>query len=862
MKLLVLDGNSIVNRAFYGIKPLTTKNGEFTNAIYGFLTILNKMRAELSPDCCAIAFDLKAPTFRHKAYAGYKAGRHAMPEELASQMPVLKELLGYLGYTIVSCEGYEADDILGTFAKKCEATGDVCYIATGDRDSLQLVSEATTVRLATTKFGQSSVTLYDTDKIMEVYGVTPPQLIDIKAIQGDTSDKIPGAAGIGEKGAKDLISRFGSVKYIYEHIDELDIKPGMKKKLIDSKENVELSYFLGKINCEVPIDTEISHYEIKPVDVSTAAPLMSRLELFKLMESMNIALTGASSAQMSLSDLTESKPEFKHEVLADGAKILAMCSDEGRAYFLTEYDDEGRISKMHFTLDDTVYTFEPSEIFLKSFAENKNIQKFTHDIKPFHKAVMKMGLTVNSPAFDSVLAAYLLNPSASGYDTERLEAEYSVFVPELDTKEAGIAAAFPALCDKLGKDIDARDQRELLSDIELPLAEVLAAMENEGFMANRDDIIAYGEKLRVRINELVSGIKAEVGDINLNSPKQLGTALFETMGLPHGKKTKTGYSTNADVLEPLRWDYPVVNDILEYRALSKLSSTYVEGLLKVIGEDGRIHSSFNQTETRTGRISSTEPNLQNIPVRTELGREMRKFFVARDGWTLVDADYSQIELRVLAHVANDKVMIDSFNSGKDIHRSTAAKVFGIPEDMVTSKMRSRAKAVNFGIVYGIGAFSLSKDIGVSVKEANAYIDEYLKNFSGVRDYMDTVIANAKEKGYAEDIFGRRRYLPELSSSNFSLRAFGERVARNMPIQGAAADIIKIAMVKVFNRLKEENLEARLILQVHDELIVECPEAEADKVKSILEEEMSGAVKMSVPMIADANIGKDWFLAKG
>ena len=860
MKLLVIDGNSIVNRAYYGIRPLTTKNGEYTNAIYGFLTILNKIKAEIEPDCAAVAFDLHAPTFRHKAYAGYKAGRKPMDSELASQMPILKELLGYLGYSIVSLEGYEADDILGTLAKKCEKTGDTCYIATGDRDSLQLVSSVTTVRLATTKFGQSTVTLYDEEKIKEVYGVTPHQLIDIKAIQGDTSDKIPGAAGIGEKGAKELISNFESVENIYAHIDELDIKPNLKKKLIASKDMVELSYFLGKINTEVPIDTEIEHYKIKPMDMPKASALMTRLELFKLMEQMDISL---GSAEPNVSEEKEEvRVNYTYMKIPDGAALLAMTADEGKAYFLTDYDDSGEISQMYFVVDNKVYSFKPTEIFLRSFAENSSIEKYTNDVKALHKALQKKNIRLKNVKMDTLLAAYLLSPSSKDYLLDRLCAEYGISVPKLESDQISLTAVFPRLCDKLKKGIDERNQGELLEKIEIPLAEVLADMENEGFMANREDIIAYGEKLQVRINELVSQIKEQTGDINLNSPKQLGEALFEKMGLPHGKKTKSGYSTAADVLEPLQWEYPVVKDLLEYRSLVKLNSTYVNGLLDVIGEDGRIHSTFNQTETRTGRISSTEPNLQNIPVRTELGKEMRRFFVARENWTLVDADYSQIELRVLAHVANDQVMIDAFKSGKDIHRATAARVFGMPEDMVTSQMRSSAKAVNFGIVYGMGAFSLSKDIGVSVKEASNYIDEYLKNFSGVRDYMEKVISDAKEKGYAEDIFGRRRYLPELSSSNKMSRAAGERIARNMPIQGAAADIIKIAMIKVYNRLRDENLEAKLILQVHDELIVECPESEAEKVKKILEEEMSGAVNMSVPMIADANIGKDWYQAKG
>lgn len=861
MKLLVLDGNSIVNRAFYGIRILTTKDGTFTNGIYGFLTILERIKNELSPDAVAIAFDMRAPTFRHKAYSGYKGNRKGMPEELAMQMPILKELLGYLGYNIITCEGFEADDIIGTFAKTCEETGDICFIATGDRDSLQLVSKNTSVRLATTRMGSSDVTIYDEEKIMEVYGVKPPQLIDIKAIQGDTSDSIPGAKGIGEKGAGELIRKFGSVEYIYEHIDEIEIKPAMKAKLLASKEMVELSYYLGKIDTNAPIDKDVQNYKIAPINMKEASRLMSSLELFKLMEKMNI-----NSANVAYEETGDNKGEEKIlevKEVAESFSLIPMLEDNGCAHFITEYNGD-KIEKMYFAFEDeTVRVVTPSEAFLRTFAENKNIKKYTHDVKIFHKALGKMSIKLESVEMDTILAAYLLNPSASGYDVQRLAEEYRVPMANGEDKNALSAYLMPELCKKLQKEISSNNQDELLKNVEIPLAAVLADMENQGFAVDKDGITEFGKTLKTQLDQLVKSVMEQVGyEFNLNSPKQLGEALFVKLGLPHGKKTKSGYSTSVDVLEGLRMENPVVEEILTYRTLAKLNSTYCEGLLKVIDQDGRIHSSFNQTETRTGRISSTEPNLQNIPVRTDLGKELRKFFVAREGWTLVDADYSQIELRVLAHVANDQVMIDSFNEDKDIHRATAAKVFGIPEEMVTSHMRSSAKAVNFGIVYGIGAFSLSKDIGVTRKEAEAYISEYLKNFSGVQEYMDKVISEAKENGYAEDIFGRRRYLPELQSGNFNMRAFGERVARNMPIQGAAADIIKIAMVKVANRLEKEKLKGKLILQVHDELIVECPEEESQKIKSLLEEEMEQAVQMSVPMKVDGNIGVNWYLAKG
>ncbi len=862
MKLLALDGNSIVNRAFYGIKVLTTKSGEFTNGIVGFLNILEKLKEETKPDAVAIAFDLKAPTFRHKAYAGYKAQRKGMPPELAAQMPLLKELLGYLGYRIVTCEGWEADDILGTFAKTCEDTGHTCMIATGDRDSLQLVSDKTTVRLATTKFGQSAVTLYDTDMIRETYGVSPKQLIDIKAIQGDTSDNIPGVAGIGEKGAGELIRKFGSLQYIYDNLDTLDIKPGMKNKLEASKDNAFLSYDLGTIRCCAPIDTNLEDYIPTEGDPQAAASLMARLELFKLMERLHISADAAPV----VSEETEAAELLPVHEYADGAAILAQCEDMGKAYFVPVYE-EGSLAKLYFCGDFAggreVAVVPAKDAFLRAFFGSKCIKKYSLGLKMLHRTALKLGTKFENPAMDIELAAYLLNPSASDYTVLRLAAEYEVAVGTYEDENARAAAALPEVCAVLQRQIDEKGQHELLETIELPLALVLGEMEESGFLVDREAIRLYGEQLSEMTEELRREIYEDVGyEFNINSPAQLGDALFVKLGLPHGKKTKTGYSTNAEVLEGLRDVHPAVDKILRYRTVAKLKSTYCEGLLKVIAEDGRIHSNFNQTETRTGRISSTEPNLQNIPVRTAIGREFRRFFIAPTGYDLVDADYSQIELRVLAHVANDEQMIGDFRAGRDIHTSTAARVFDMPEELVTPQMRSRAKAVNFGIVYGIGAFSLAKDIGVTRKEADDYIHDYLRNYKGVADYMDRVVEEAKKTGYVETLFGRRRYLPELKSSNFNMRAFGERVARNMPIQGAAADIIKIAMIRVRNRLLDEKLEAKLILQVHDELIVECPKAETETVKKILAEEMANAVSLSVPMIAEAESGESWYQAKG
>lgn len=850
MRILVVDGNSIINRAFYGIRPLTNKDGQFTHAIYGFLTMLNKIQNEENPEAVAIAFDLKAPTFRHKAYSLYKANRKGMPPELASQMPPLKELLGLLGYKIVTCEGYEADDILGTFASACDKSGDECVIATGDRDSLQLASDKTTIHLCTNK----QDIRYTPEKIMEDYGVTPSELIEIKAIQGDTSDNIPGVAGIGPKGAGDLIQKYHSVQYIYDHLDELDIKDGVRKKLTASKENAIMSRMLGEICRTAPIDTDITAYTVEIKDKQACADYMAKLELFSLLE------------KYGLTDIpqTEVKAEEaqKLDVVENEANIPIKNNDE--LYLNFEISDK-ELKAFAVLIDGKVYTSRDADLF-DDILKNPGLKKYTRGSKALFAYADKKGFEAAAIEFDTELAAYLLNPSEKDYSDEHLCMIYDVALPvtdDEDKKQYRALAVYDKLCEKLENEIKANEQQKLLEKIEIPLAKVLAKMENVGFAVDRQGIADYGSMLSQQIDELEKTIYEQAGgQFNINSPKQLGKVLFEDLGLPVKKKTKSGFSTNAEVLESLRYDNPIVDNVLRYRALAKLNSTYCEGLLKVIADDGRIHSSFNQTETRTGRISSTEPNLQNIPVRTELGREMRKFFCAKDGWLLVDADYSQIELRVLAHISGDENMIEAFKNNDDIHAITASQVFNMPLEMVTPLMRSRAKAVNFGIVYGIGAFSLGKDIGVSMREASQYIKNYLAHYSGVDEYMKRVVERAKLDGYVETMFGRRRYLPELSTGKAMMRAFGERVARNMPIQGTAADIIKIAMVRVDERLKRENMQARLILQVHDELIVEAPEAESEKAAKILQEEMENAVALSVPLTADAAIGKTWYDAKG
>lgn len=847
MKLLVIDGNSILNRAFYGIRMLTTKDGQHTNGIYGFLTMLLKLMDITTPDGVCIAFDVKKPTFRHEMYSGYKAQRKGMPEELAEQMQPLKDLLSALGFKIIEAPGFEADDILGTFAKMCEQSGDDCIIATGDKDSLQLVSDKVNVRIAATKMGRPEATLYDLEKIKEDFALEPKQLIDVKAIQGDTSDNIPGIKGIGQKGALDLIQRYHDLDNIYENVETIDVKPAMRKKLIEGRESAFLSRKLGKINRNVPLDVSVDDCKILQPN-EEAARLMAKLEMFSLIDKFGLREVPVQTA--------EEAPKKKVSVIYDKTEFSDV--------FLCDIKDS-EIVKTAFVNDDKIYVTTED---IAAFLEDKSVKKKTHDLKPLFAYMDKVGKNLENAGFDTSLAAYLLNPSSTEYDIKRLASEYEVETPELEgAREEDVsflenAVVLPKLIEKLLVKITANEQESLLNDIEIPLCEVLAKMENRGFMVDKQGISQYGEMLGVRLEKLEEEVYKLAGcEFNINSPKQLGEVLFDKLKLPHGKKTKTGYSTSAKVLDKLKFEHPVVEMVLEYRTLAKLKSTYCDGLLKVIASDGRIHTSFNQTETRTGRISSTEPNMQNIPVRTDLGREMRRFFIAKEGYVLVDADYSQIELRVLAHIADDKNMIDAFLQETDIHTITASQVFGMPPEMVTPIMRSRAKAVNFGIVYGIGAFSLSKDIGVTMKEASNYINSYLDHYSGVKEYMSKSVQQAKDTGFARTIFGRRRYLPELTSSNYNLRSFGERVAMNMPIQGTAADIIKISMIRVENRLKEENLKSRLILQVHDELIVEAPEDEAEKVKAILKEEMEAAVSMKVPIIADAASGKTWYDAK-
>lgn len=837
---------------------LSNKKGQMTNAIYGFLSTFQKLLKDIEPQRVAIAFDLPQPTFRHNIYADYKATRHKMPDELASQMPILKELLCAMGYKLVSLEGFEADDILGTFASYCEKNNYECVLATGDRDILQLVSSNVTVRIASTKFGKSESIFYDLEKVKEEYGVLPKKLVDIKSLQGDTSDNIPGVKGIGQKTAKDLIGKFGSINYIYENIDNIDIKLSVKNKLIDGKENAYLSYKLGEINKEIPLNIDEQDYIPKEMQFDKVKTIMSDLEFFSFMEKMN------------LSEPKDSEI-IKVEILdvSNSERIIENIVNSKLLNFLVTFENT-KMDKLFISHLEKIYILDlkpnNSTNILTSLLENKLVEKITYNFKLLHKSLENFNI---KNEFDVMLASYLLMPSEKDYDLIRISTIYGIEFPKFEfnndklninntdlQKIYAISKLKPILESKLKEN----NQYNLLINIEQPLSKVLADMENRGFEVDKQGLELYEIELAKELEQIESEIYKLSGmEFNINSPKQLGSVLFEKLGLPKGKKGKTGYSTGAQILENLRGYHEVVDLILEYRTLSKLKSTYCDGMIKLITSEGRIHSSFNQTETRTGRISSTEPNLQNIPVRTERGRQLRKFFRAAPEHILIAADYSQIELRVLAHVSDDENMINAFKNDEDIHALTASQILNVPLSMVTPEMRFRAKAVNFGILYGMGAFSLSQDLKISRFDAQNYINRYLSHYQGVDKYMENIIYKAKSQGFVETLFLRRRYLPELNSTNHNLRAFGERVARNMPIQGTAADIIKIAMINVFEKLK--NKKSKIILQVHDELIIEASIDETDEIKNLLKYEMENAVKLSVPMKVNVAIGETWFDAK-
>ena len=846
MKLMILDGNSIVNRAFYGVHALNAPDGTPTNGIYGFLAILERLLSEQNPDAVCVSFDLKAPTFRHKAYDAYKAQRKGMPEELAVQMPILKEALDLMGIKRYELEGYEADDILGTISVKCAEKGWECVIVTGDKDSLQLVTETTSVCNVKSRMGHTETIMYSPEVFHAEYGFDPPYIVDLKALMGDSSDNIPGVPGIGEKTAMELVRRFGRIDNIFSKLPELDIKEGIRKKLHAGEESARMSYWLATIAKDIPLEFEPEDNIWNHNYSEQLYDFFLKLGFKKFIEKWGLS-SGAKEAprEEELPLFVPEDDKGMEEIISavESAEFVALELLENLDCI--EFFDGKQLYRAQFLAGGDKY----NKFLNTLFSPEK--KKVGHNIKTIMNLLSKEGLSNEGFIFDTALAAYLLDSNSSDYDLERIVPKY------LGVSYRGSRAIFE-LYKVLDAELKEKKMDKLFYEIELPLCSVLSEMELAGFWVDRQALFEFGESLNDDISRLQQSIWQHAGhEFNINSPKQLGEVLFEELMLPSGKKTKTGWSTNADILEKLKGKHPIAEEILEYRMLTKLKSTYADGLLKVIADDGRIHTNFQMTVTATGRLSSTEPNLQNIPVRKKLGAQIRKMFVAGPDMVLVDADYSQIELRLLAHISDDEAMREAFLSGEDFHTHTASKVFGVPISEVTSILRSRAKAVNFGIVYGISAFSLAQDIGVLPNEAKSYMDAYLDKYHGVKTYMHDIVEKAKEAGYVDTIFGRRRYLPELKSSNFNLRAFGERVALNMPVQGAAADIIKLAMVNVSRRLKAEKLRARLILQVHDELIVECPSGEASKVKEILEFEMENAVKLSVPLTVDAHIGQSW-----
>ncbi|MCF0137357.1 MAG: DNA polymerase I [Oscillospiraceae bacterium] len=853
MKLVILDGNSIVNRAFFGIRPMNAPDGTPTNGIYGFLSIMQKFLDSEKPDSVCVAFDLKAPTFRHLKYEGYKAQRKGMPEELAVQMPILREVLDAMGVKRLELEGFEADDLLGTVGRICEEKNWTCHIITGDKDSFQLITDTTHVVHVKSRMGQTETTEYTPEVFREEYGFEPRYIVDLKALMGDSSDNIPGVAGVGEKTAADLISHYTTVDYIYGHLGELEIKEGVRKKLDAGRENAMLSYELATICREAPI-------EFRPEDALWNRDYRPELQgIFKRLGfNKFIEKWGLDKVSESLPD--ESIEHFPRIENADFETLSAAIVGAECIAILPELGKNGAMSFDSLELCDgkNVYTawwgsMLPGEFDkLKELVFSGEIKKLSHNVKDFMHLLMVEGLPVDGFIYDTALACYLLNATDRDHSLERSSMRY--LKADLHGTEA-IWRLKPVTEAKLSE----LDMEKLFYEIELPLCEVLADMELQGFLVDKQALAEFGDSLSFGIDELKDNIwQLAGGEFNINSPKQLGEVLFERLMLPSGKKKKTGWSTNADVLDKLRGKHPIVDMVLEYRMLTKLKSTYADGLLKLIdGNDGRIKTSFQMTVTATGRLSSTEPNLQNIPIRKELGSRIRRMFIAAPGKTLVDADYSQIELRLLAHISGDENMQAAFLSGEDIHRVTASQVFNTPFEEVTALQRSRAKAVNFGIVYGISAWSLSQDIGVMPYEAKEYMDAYLEKYSGVSRYMKDVVEQAKADGYVKTLYNRRRALPELSSKNFNERSFGERVALNMPIQGTAADIIKLAMVNVYRRLKKEKLRSRLILQVHDELICECPDDEVEAVKKLLDEEMENVTVLAVPLTAEAKAGHSW-----
>ncbi len=898
-KLIVVDGNSIVNRAFYGImgsKMLQTADGTYTNAVYGFLAILFKELEEINPEYIAVAFDLKAPTARHKMYDGYKANRKGMPDELAAQMPILKNVLKAMNITIIEKEGYEADDILGTLSVMAEKQGIDVALLTGDRDSFQLATDKVSIYIPRTKNGKTETDIFDRNKVLEVYGVEPKQMIEVKGLQGDTSDNIPGVPGIGEKTALSIVKKYGTIEKLYEMIEaETDnLKGKQREKIAENKELAILSKTLGTINLEAPVEKNIDDLKIQEWNKSEVLKIFRELRFnryidrFKLNEDSNITEDNEIENQ-------NSKIEFNKENIGEEnfKELEKKIKEEEILYFYieTKEDFNSIIKKsikcisIYIKNENKVYDMMVSDIkVLKDLFENENILKCSYDLKEVYILALEAGIKPKNFMFDIRIAGYLLNSVSNLYTIPDLMNQYlekTIEIPEekqvqmnlfdtvdnreekVDEKASIFAYSIGNLYEVLKKELEKNEMLDLFNNIEMPVLEVLADMQYRGMYVDKEELIKYGDELKAKLEELTKTIHELAGEeFNINSPKQLGEILFEKLKLPVVKKTKSGYSTDVDTLEKLQNEHEIIEYILDYRQLAKLNSTYVEGLIPYINKNtDRIHSYFHQTVTATGRISSTEPNLQNIPTRIEIGKKLRKVFKPAENKIFLDADYSQIELRILAHVSKDEIMIDNFNNDEDIHAQAASRVFGVPIEEVTKELRSKAKAVNFGIVYGISDFGLAGQIHSSRKEAKQYIEQYLDKYHGIREFMTSVVEEAKEKGFIATMYNRRRYIPELKSKNFMVRKFGDRVAMNTPIQGSAADIMKIAMINVYRKLKEEKLKSKLVLQVHDELLIETDIDEKDRVKEILISGMESAAKLLVPLKVEVEEGKNWYEAK-
>ena len=869
-KLLCIDGNSILNRSFYGIRLLTTKDGFPTNALYGLVNVISRELEALAPDYAAIAYDLKAPTFRHNMYEAYKAGRHAMPDELRAQMPVSRELADILGLHILDREGYEADDILGTLAAMAEADPEECcaYLLTGDKDSLQLISPRVHVLLA----GNTATTDMDEAAFFERYGVSSSQFVDVKALMGDSSDNIPGVPGVGEKTALKLIAEYGSLDGIYDTLETAHHTPALKRKLTEGRESAYLSQKLATICRDVPLGLTLEDIATKPMDRARARDFFLRHEFSGFIKRFGLTDEASPDSAKQISQNHDHSPSDAPAtpVLTQAVTVQAIQPADlvtlprGRyALSLDETDDGMTLSlcgdSVLYTCTLSLPLITDAVAAVRAFLTDTAVETVVYDAKQIYHRLDDLGIHWRGASHDVLLAAYALNSGLGHFDMDRLAVTYLGTVP---TEETGSIRLLSPLLDVLLVQLNETDQTAVYTELEMPLCAVLADMEAVGFKIDRASIAAYGQVLDTVAADMESRIYTYAGrPFNINSPKQLGEILFDVLLLPTDKKTKTGYSTNAEVLEKLRRYHPIIDDILDYRQVTKLKSTYVDGLLKLADEEGVVHTTFKQTGTATGRLSSAEPNLQNIPIRTELGRELRKFFIPSEpGRVLIDADYSQIELRLLADIAGDSAMREAFVSGFDIHTDTAARVFGVPPTEVTLELRKKAKAINFGIMYGMGEFSLSEDLHISRAEAKSYIESYLESYPDIRRYLDEVIRTAYENGYVTTKLGHRRYIPELSESNKMRKKFGERVAMNSPIQGTAADIMKLAMLHVHRRFAASDLDARMILQVHDELILDAAADDAEAALEILCEEMRGAMSLSVPLDVEAHIGANWFEA--